>query len=229
MSEPLPEIPLGGDFNDTIDLADFHPEEIGPEPERVLLPRERVPFVPLGVQAEVSPDTFRRKWKPKRQPWEPPEVPAPLVPAVYLGEDDEELIPPNARKLARAGHAAGWLTLVSFAIGPVIDAQGRPAHDDIMTEDEGFTPTGKPKTKKVGETVRPQQPTVLVRVVRDVGAVDRREPDCLFAGQWLGGDYGQPGTGKWSGAGWDHGVVLYPHRLVDWTTLWATFQQACEG
>lgn len=196
-------------------------EEVPIAPPRVVSTLDRTPVI-HGIRAVTSPETFARTWKPKHEPWVVPVVPEPLVPAVLLGPEDEEMLPPNARKLARAADVAGWGVLVSFALGVVIDAHGRPAVDRIMGEDQGLTPTGKPKTKKVGETVRPQQPTVQVRVYRSAAAVAAREPDCLLSAQWLGGDYTR---GKWTAAGWDRGVIVHPWRLVDWSTLWATFQR----
>lgn len=183
----------------------------------------REPFVPLGVRAQVSPETFARRW-PDRQPYTSPVVPEPLVRAVYLGEGDADHLPPNARKMARTAHAAGWLTLVSFAIGPVLAADGKPATDDVMGPGDGLTPTGKPKRTKIGETERPQQPTVYVRCFRapDVAgaralAADRA-PDAVVTGTWLGGDYA---SGKWTGAGWHAGVALWPWRKVDWAGAYA--------
>jgi hypothetical protein len=221
----MSEIPLGDDFVDDLDLSDFHPEEITRESPGRASTLDRTPII-HGTRAETGPDTFRRKWKPKRVPWSAPVVPEPDSPAVYLGPEDEEMMPPNARKLAVTAHLAGWLTLVSFAVGPVLATDGSAATDDIMGEDEGFTPTGRPKTKKVGEVPRPQQPTIMVRAVRSREAVARCEPDSLFMGMWLGGDYT---GGRWIGAGWERGVIVYPWRSVDWRTLWERFDAIRSG
>lgn len=184
---------------------------------------DREPFVPLGVRAEVGPETFARRWPEPRQPYRSPVPPEPLVRAVYLGEDEADHIPPNARKMAATAHAAGWLTLVSFALGPEINADGTLAADTIWGVGDGLTATGKPTKTKVGETLRPQQPTIYVRCFRvasrdEVPALRaERRPDSIVTGMWLGGEYGGPGAGKWTGAGWHAGAGLWPWRALDWT------------
>jgi hypothetical protein len=96
-------------------------------------------------------------------------------------------IPASAANLVKKMIKAALEIHISRAVGTWSDANGDPATKRIMEQIEGTTPTGKPKTAKVGEEILPPQVSVLVRGIL--------RPDRMFWGHWVSGDY--VGGGDW--------------------------------
>lgn len=165
-----------------------------------------------GTFRDVPPQPESTFTPKVRQPWVPPYVPEPVVVSTELDEDHEDHLPPNARKLIRLGAAAGWDVRVTFALGHEINDNGSPRTLPIWRHDvdEG---SGREHKTKIGESDPGPQPSVAVRLL------DRTrmgQPDAMFLGVWTRGVIE---NGKWSGARFDTGMIMWPFRLAPWAAL----------
>lgn len=156
--------------------------------------------------------TRRAEPEPKR------EMPEPVMLAVELDEDHEPHLPSAAARTARTAHAAGWDVRITFAIGHEMNDNGTPRMNPVWRfyADEA----GNERKTKIGETDPGPQPSVAVR------ALDRSRlghPDAMFVGVWMGG---RIVGGRWTGATFQTGMIMWPYRKVTATMFTSRLQAA---